>query len=175
MDEPKEGNKAWVVVHTKPHMEAQVDMMAVKQGIETYLPTVQRYVARRRRREPVPFFPGYLFAKVDLLSPQYMALPWTPGLRSIVKFGGRVAQVPEEIVTRIRERIAQMERSGAFDEAPHGLRHGDRVRITAGPLKDIDAVFDRSLSKKGRVKVLLDILGRISACEIDPDWLEKAG
>jgi transcription antitermination factor NusG len=47
------------------------------------------------------------------------------------------------------------------------------VRIEAGPLQGLEAMFDRTVSATGRVRILLDILGRLTACEIESDWLEK--
>ena len=161
----------WLTLHTKPHKEMQVSELLTAKGVEVYLPTVHKYVVRRRRKETTPFFPCYLFARIDPNSHQYLSLPWTPGLRSIVKFGGEVAWAPDEIITRIREKLPHLEQSGYFDS--NKFRPGDVVRIKAGPLKDLDAIFDRNLSKQGRVEVLLNMLGRLTSCEVDADWLEE--
>ena len=161
----------WLTLYAKPHKEMQVSELLTAKGVEVYLPTVHKYVLRRRRKEATPFFPCYLFARIDSNSHQYLSLPWTPGLRSIVKFGGKVVWVPDEIITRIREKLPHLEQSGYFNS--NKFHPGDVVRITAGPLKDLDAIFDRNLSKQGRVKVLLDMLGRLTSCEVASDWLEK--
>jgi transcription antitermination factor NusG len=155
-------------------MERQVDEFLTANGLDTFLPLVHKYIVRRRRKELTPFFSCYMFARVEPSSRAYLSLPWTPGLRSIVKFEGKIAPVPDDIISRLRDRLGQLDRSGYF-ERQHDFRPGDLVRITTGPLKDIDAVFDRALSKEGRVRVLLDILGRLTACEIDADWLQKIG
>ena len=161
----------WVTLYTKPYMEMQVSGLLTARGVEVYLPTVHKYVVRRRRKEVTPFFPCYLFARVDPTSGLYSAVSWTPGVRRIVKFGGEVAWVPDEIVMRIKDKLPQLEQSGYFDS--NKFSAGDVVRIKAGPLKDMDAIFDRNLSKQGRVKVLLDMLGRLTLCEVAAEWLEK--
>ena len=161
----------WLTLYTKPRMERQVSEILTGKGLETYLPLIYKYSKHRRRKEPSPFFPCYLFARVDPISPEYLSLQWTPGLRSIVRFGGKVARVPDEVITRIKERLAQLEKSG-YSESDR-FKQGDRVRIEAGPLKGLEAIFDRALSAAGRVRILLDILGRLTACEIELDWLEK--
>jgi transcription antitermination factor NusG len=82
--------------------------------------------------------------------------------------------VPGRIITAIQERLTRLERIGYFDPGSK-FRPGDRVRITCGPLKDLEAVFDRNLSKDGRVRILLEFLGQLTACEVESDWLAKAG
>ena len=162
----------WLALYTKPRMERHVDEILTGKGMETYLPLTYKYSKHRRRKEPSPFFPCYLFARVDPTSPDFLSLRWTPGLRSIVRFGGKVAQVPDEIVTRVKERLAQLEQAG-YPESDR-FKHGERVRIEVGPLEGLEAIFDRTISPTGRVRNLLDILGRLTACEIKSDWLEKA-
>ena len=48
------------------------------------------------------------------------------------------------------------------------------MRITAGPFKDMVAIFERPTSSAERVQVLLDILGRASRTEVATADLEKA-
>ena len=55
-----------------------------------------------------------------------------------------------------------MEEQGFYD-----LFQGDRVRITSGPLRDLDAIFDRPLSAADRVRVLLHVMDRMIPLEID--------
>ena len=50
---------------------------------------------------------------------------------------------------------------------------GERVHIRSGPCRDIEAVFDSRLSGTGRVRILLQLLGRQTPAEVDERWLEK--
>jgi transcriptional antiterminator RfaH len=164
----------WLTLCTKQNMERYVTEFLDSQGVETYLPQAEQYIVRRRCKEMVPFFPGYLFAWAEPTSPKYLALNWAPGVKGIVKFGGRPAVVPDEIVAEIRQRLDNLTASGYFDRrCPY--QPGDVVRIKAGPFKGLDAIFDRELSRHGRVKVLLELLGRLTGCEVDLDWIEKVG
>jgi transcriptional antiterminator RfaH len=162
----------WVTLYTKPRMEHQVAEALLGRGVETYLPLTYEYSKHRRRKEPTPFFPCYLFAQIEPASPELMALPWTPGLRCLVRFGGRPAWMPDQVIQRIREHVIRLERSGFFDSDK--FKAGDRVRITGGPLVGLEAIFDRGLSRGGRVRILLEFLGQLTACEVETDWLVKA-
>jgi transcription antitermination factor NusG len=94
-------------------------------------------------------------------------LRWTPGLRSIVSMGGRPVPVPDEVVQKIRHHLATI--AQADPEGP--FRQGDGVRITRGPFKGLDAVFDRTLSAKGRVRVFLEWMSRRVSADLDLDDL----
>jgi transcription antitermination factor NusG len=52
------------------------------------------------------------------------------------------------------------------------LERGDRVRIVSGPLRDLDAVFDKPLSQADRVRILVDVVGRMTPVNIDYSRLE---
>ena len=152
----------WYALYTKPKKEHQVDVTLRGQGIETYLPTVQRKVRRRDRPDRVVYFPCYMFARIDLTVVPRSTIDWMPGIRRIVGTGDQPAIVNDEIVEMVRQRLE------ATEEVGYGnLKHGDRVRIISGPLRDLEAVFDKPMSSADRVRILLDVVGRMTPVEID--------
>jgi transcriptional antiterminator RfaH len=154
--------KRWYALYTKPHRERQVNSLLREQGIETYLPTVRRKIPRRDRPDRVVYFPCYLFARVDFRTTPRSSIAWMPGIRRIVSFGEQPAIVDDAIVSLVRRRL------GDIEEVAYGrLKQGDRVRITSGPLRDLEAIFDRPLSATDRVRVLLDVMGRMTPADID--------
>lgn len=154
--------KRWYALYTKPKKERQVDALLQEQGIETYLPTVQRKVRRRDRPDRIVYFPCYLFARLDLSDTPRSSIDWMPGIRHIVSLGERPAVVADEIVALLRRRLEGIEEMGYGS-----LKQGDRVRITSGPLRELEAIFDQPLSAADRVRVLLDVMGRMTPVEID--------
>jgi transcriptional antiterminator RfaH len=154
--------KYWYALYTKPKKEHQVNTLLQGQGIETYLPTVQRKVRRRDRPERLIYFPCYLFARIDFLETPRSTIDWLPGVRHIVQAGQQPAVVDDEIVSLIRRRLEQAEDGGYG-----GLKEGDRVRIKSGPLRDLEAIFDRPLSAADRVRVLLEVMGRLTPVDLD--------
>jgi transcription antitermination factor NusG len=149
--------KHWHAMYTKPHMERQVAGLLGKMGLDVYLPTVRRKKRRRDRPDRMVYFPGYLFARVDFEVTPRSSVDWLPGMRHVVCAGDRPAIVADEIVQLIRSRLEGIEVIGQ-----HGLKQGDRVRITDGPLRELEAVFNRSMSAGDRVRVLLDVMGRVT-------------
>ena len=158
----------WYALYTKPHKEHQVKGLLHQQGIETYLPTVLRKLRRRDRRDRVVYFPCYLFARVDFEATPRSSISWMPGIRRIVGAGDEPAVVADEIVALVRHRL-----EGVNDVDLDGLRQGDRLRITSGPLRDLEAVFDTPLSAAQRVHILLDVMGRMTRVEIDRAQIAK--
>lgn len=161
----------WFALYTKPHKEYMVSDFLSAQKVEVYLPEIAVKTRRRDRRAKRPFFPHYLFARLDPQDGMIAKLRWTPGLRSIVSMGGRPVPVPDRAVQEIRHRVAtfvQAEAEGLF-------RQGEGVRIVHGPFKGLDAVFDRTLSAKGRVRVFLEWMDRQVSADLDledlaPPW-----
>jgi transcription elongation factor/antiterminator RfaH len=158
----------WYALYTKPHKERQVNGLLLRQGIETYLPTVRRKYRRRDRPDQMVFFPCYLFARVDFDATPRSTIAWMPGMRRIVSTGDQPAIVADEIVALVRRRL-----EGAEEVDPDGPQQGDRVRITSGPLRDLEAVFDQSLSSADRVRILLDVMGRMTPVDIDRSEIVK--
>ena len=153
----------WFALYTKPHKEYVVRNSLTGQGIEVYLPEIRTSTRRPGRRGTKPFFPHYLFARFDLQDGAMAKVRWTPGLRRIVCFGDRPAPIPDEVVAHIRRRLATMvERQ---PEAP--FEQGEVVHILHGPFEGLDAIFDRSLPARGRVRVLLSMMSRQVAAELD--------
>jgi transcriptional antiterminator RfaH len=157
----------WYALYTKPHKEHHVGSFLKSRGLETYLPTVQ--VRKNGRRKVEPFFSCYLFARFDP-SDALPGIRWTPGLRRIVKYGGQLATVPDEVISSMRRRMAE---KGEVSYQLPQFKRGDRVAIRSGAFRDLEAIFDQSLSSRERARVLVEFLGRWTPCQVSLDWLER--
>jgi len=75
------------------------------------------------------------------------------------------------VVKAIRRRVQEIREAGGltFD----GLEQGDPVRITDGPLKGYEAIFDLRLSGSERVQVLLQMLGRQMRVTVNANAIER--
>lgn len=160
--------KYWYALYTKPQKERQVRTLLQGQDIEVYLPTVRRKQRRRDRPDRVVYFPCYLFAHIDFDETPQSSIAWMPGVRRIVSMGAQPAIVADELVELIRERLTDMEQVGYGS-----FQQGDRVRITSGPLRDLEAVFDKPLSATDRVRVLLEVMGRMTPVDLDAADLQR--
>lgn len=80
-----------------------------------------------------------------------------PHALGLVSFGGEPANVPENLIFTLRKRLEDIAAAGGefFD----GLQPGEIVRISEGPFKGYEAIFDARLPGSERVRVLLELLG----------------
>ena len=117
------------------------------------------------RRGPVWFveamFPGYLFAKF-VYSTQHRAVESSHGVRGIVRFGDRLATLPEETVAALISKAGSDE-VVTVDSSP---KIGEPVQIVEGPFQGLEVVVTQLLPAKERIRVLLEFLGRPLEMEI---------
>jgi transcription elongation factor/antiterminator RfaH len=163
--------ETWYALYTKPNSEFQVAVALQQHRIETYLPQVE-VTEDHQHPKTKPFFPCYLFMKVDFQETDLSQMEWIPGLRRIVTCDDRPVPVPEAMITFIRRQFGELELSDGLPAPRFGK--GDAVRITIGPFQDMLAIFEGPTSSGERVKVLLEILGRPSRVRLAAADLEKA-
>ena len=162
---------SWYTLYTKPNAEYQVATTLERRGIETYLPELETARARRPGGKQ-PFFPCYLFVRVDLKRVGYAQVQWTPGLRRVVAFEGQPVPLGDALVELIRRRLDGLN-AGGGQLAPR-FQPGQRVRITRGPLQGLLAIFEQPTSSAERVQVLLGLLGQASRAQVAESDLEQA-
>jgi transcription antitermination factor NusG len=157
----------WYALHAKPHKERQVSKFLESEGFEVYLPLLP--AARRTRRKALPFFSCYLFARLNGAL-DFSTVQWTPGLRTVVHFGGKPAIVPDEVVSAIKKRLDWLHESG---QTTYPFKSGDRIIVRNGPLADLEGVFEERLSSRDRARILVECLGRWTRCEVEVDTLKR--
>ncbi len=165
---PMPSDLRWYTLYTKPRCEHVVNEYLQSQGFETYLPIVT--INGGGGAVMSPFFPCYLFVRLDLSTGALSLVRWTPGLRRVVSFGERPAVVPDEAIALTRERLAAIEAAGGLPT--HNFRPGDQVRIRSGPLADLEAVFEQMLKPAERANVLIHFLGRMNRVQVAVEDLE---
>lgn len=162
----------WYVLHSKPHKETIVWQQLKSHGIEAFYPHVPVQPANRRARKIKPYFPRYLFVRVNLEEVGLSTLQWMPHTVGLVCFGGVPAVVPEALITTLERHLNEIRRAGG--ELFHTLRTGDPVVIENGPFAGYEAIFDARLSGNDRVRVLLKMLSdRYVAVELHARQIKK--
>jgi transcriptional antiterminator RfaH len=161
----------WYTLHTKPNAEYQVAAALRRRGIQAFLPEIEspnrRHKGRRR-----PFFPCYLFIKVDLERAGVSCVQWTPGLRRVVAFDGRPMPLSDEAIDLIRRKLEDFNAAGGWRDDT--FRPGETVRISDGPLQGMLAIFEGPSTPSERVRVLLTFLGHARRVQLSAADLEKA-
>ena len=165
----------WYALRTKARKEDVVWQQLRNQGIEHYYPRVRVHPVNPRARKIKPYFPGYLFIRVDLEEMGRSAFQWMPHSLGLVSFGGEAARIPDNVMNEMKQRVQEIAEAGG--EIFDGLKPGDAVRIQAGPFAGYEAIFDTRLDGKERVRVLLQFINdrREVPIELDASQIEKRG
>jgi transcriptional antiterminator RfaH len=174
-DQNRGGAPAWYALHVKAHKEHQVHDHLTSKSIPAFLPLVENIRCGRTRRAAVlePLFPGYLFVHIDSVASDprcWQTVRWTPGVRLILGTDATPVPIPPEAVEAIQERV----RERGFACVGISFQPRSRVRFRTGPWTGLEAVFERPMSRSGRVRVLMTLLGRQTGLEVDALDLEDA-
>ena len=161
----------WFVIQTKPGNEHRVETNLVNQEIETFLPLVENYQYQRGKivQTIKPFFPNYLFSRLDLRL-HYYKVKWTRGVSKILSAGNEPVPISERVIQSIKDRIVK----GNVVKLEDELKEGDLVQIASGPFKDLTGIFQKKMSDSGRVRVLLSLIGVDVPIQISRTQIKKA-
>ncbi len=163
--------RRWYAVHTRPHAEARALENLERQGFEAWLPLYRKQRRHAGRSEQVlrPLFPRYLFVALDLGGEQWHPVLSTYGVADLV--GGRDGPLPlaDEDMQALRERA---DGDGHYTLA-RDFKAGERVRIEAGPMRDLEGILAVE-SDADRAVVMLRLLGRQVRVSLSPDEIDRA-
>lgn len=159
-------NKRWYALWTQSHCEKLVRDQLDVRGFNLFLPTIGVWSRRAgiTRRILRPMFPGYLFLCDELNGPRHADVLKTRGLVCVL---GGARGGPSAIPDKEIEAIRALVRS-ALPASPHPyLRTGQRVRITGGPLTDVEGILVDRRSPKGLLVLSVHLFRRSVAVEVD--------
>jgi transcriptional antiterminator RfaH len=149
-------SQSWYAIQSKPNREAFLSSQLLHRKIEVFYPQLQVEPVNPRSRKIKPFFPGYMFVRVDLEEVPITSLIYIPGARSVVCFDHEPAAIPDEVIQGIEKnvkRINQQQKS-----SKDALMPGDPVMILDGPFKGYEAIFDTRIKGSDRVRLLVRLL-----------------
>jgi len=161
-------DSGWYAVHTRHQHEKNVARVLTNKGFEVFVPlytAIHRWKDRDKQLS-LPLFPCYVFLRSPL--ERWQPVLTTPGVHSVLGFGGFRSMIPASEVEAIRRMIGS-----PFKTEPHPfLKCGDRVRLRAGPLQGLEGIL---LRKRNVWKLLVSVemLQRSVAVEVDASMVER--
>jgi transcriptional antiterminator RfaH len=144
----------WYLIQTKPRQEARAEEHLQRQHFECYRPLKSGEPKKRSPRimSEEELFPGYLFIRMDQVHDNWYPIRSTRGVARIVTFGGNPVPVQDALIEQIRQRLLAPLPRVEF-------KQGETVRIKAGEMCDIEAIFLTSDGDE-RAVILLNLLQR---------------
>jgi len=165
----------WHVLHAAPNCEPQVCKYLGLHGIDGYAPQFPPPARTKpgsvRDRKHRWVFPGYVFFKIEKGFSRWDQIRWAPGVRRMLQEDGAPATLGDEIIQHLRLRLAERQ----LTPKRASLYKGQPVVIESGPLRMVDAIFEKNLDASQRVQVLVHMLGRSLPVEVDAAFVRAAG
>ena len=158
----------WHALYTRHQHEKVVAQALSGKGFEVFLPqyrTVRKW--KDRQKEIVlPLFPNYVFILGGL--DRMLNILTTPGVHSLVSWGGRPAEIPWNEIEAVRRLV-----ESSLPLEPHPfLKCGDLVRIKSGALEGIEGILVRK-TRGVRLVLSVEMLSRSAAVEVDVNMVER--
>lgn len=157
----------WYAVQCKGGESFRAEEHLKAQGFEVFHPTwtVEKHYRGQLREAIEPIFPFYLFIKLDEHIDNWGPIRSTRGVLKLVRFGTYPLKVDPHLIEALKQRTPE-----AQDQK---LKAGDKVYITRGPFKDLEAVFN---ARKGedRVIILLNLLQKQQRLSIPCQDLKRS-
>jgi len=150
--------KKWYALYVNSRAEKKVGELLVAKGIDAYVP-LQKVVKQwsdRKKIVETPLLNGYVFVNID--AAQNEIILQTRGVVAFVKSNGSHGVIRSEEIERLKQLIElgyQLEVNGIN----RNYKEGDKVKISSGPLKNIEGFVIEN--KVGRfIEVLLESIGQ---------------
>ncbi|MFY9628091.1 MAG: transcription termination/antitermination NusG family protein [Methylocystis sp.] len=161
----------WYLAHTLPHKESIAGRHLDRQGFRNFTPRRVKTVrhARKLRMVNAPLFPSYVFVALDLDVDRWHSVNGTIGITRLIMAQERPLALPAGVVETL---IMSSDQNGRLRFIPD-IARGETVRLIAGPFAEALGVLD-SLDDRGRVEVLLNIMGGDIRVKMHRDWIEPA-
>ena len=161
------GQPAWHALTVRSRHEKVAAQNLRGRGLEEFLPLYRSKRAWSDRTKVIdsPLFPGYVFCRFP--EAHRLLVVSSPGVTSIVGFGGQDAVVEEHEIESVRRMLG----AGLTVEPWPYVRAGHTVEINSGPLSGLRGEVVR---EKGlwRVIVNVDLLQRSVSAELDRDMVQ---
>lgn len=143
----------WFAVHTRSRHEFLVKDQLANNGIEAFLPTVERLRRWKDRNKKVtfPLFSGYLFIRIERSHQSIFNVLKTKGVvRILGNAENELLSIPDETIEALKKLVQE---KTELDPYPY-LKEGERVRIKYGPLRGIEGIL---IEKSGQHKVVISV------------------
>ena len=174
--------KLWYVVNTYSGHEAKVkeklEMRAESMGFSDYIfrvivpeeTVVETMKDGSKKEKKHKMFPGYILVEMIMTDEAWYIVRNTPGVTGFIGSSGKGAKPTPLLPQEIDRILINMGMSRV--DVSKDLKEGAKVKIIAGPFKDMTAKIDTIDLKEQRLNVLVDLFGQETSVEVDMQEVE---
>jgi transcriptional antiterminator NusG len=178
---PEGGAKQWFVVHTYSGFENKVaaaieqraKIFGLQDLISRVVVPVEEVVEVRKGQKRISsqkFYPGYVLVEMELTDETWHLVRTTPKVTGFVGSGSRPVPLPTE---EVEEILRQMEEGAEKPKPKAVFSRGDKVRVIEGPFVNFTGTIEDVNPERGRLKVMVGLLGRLTPVELEYYQVER--
>ena len=173
--------KQWFVVHTYSGFENKVaaaieqraKIFGLQDRVTRVVVPVEEVVEVRKGQKRISsqkFYPGYVLVEMELTDETWHLVRSTPKVTGFVGSGARPVPLPPE---EVEEILRQMEEGAEKPKPKAVFSKGDKVRVSEGPFVNFTGTIEDVNPERGRLKVMVGLLGRLTPVEIEYYQVER--
>lgn len=129
-------------------------------GFDVYYPYLVARTSSPNTLKIEPYFPGYVFVRVDSDKVALNTFKWLPLVEGLVCVAGVPAFIPDQIVHAIHRKLWKV--NSQILGSPGQSSETDQLVIGDVNLPGDGSLFDQNLSGSERVNALFDMLQGLS-------------
>jgi len=158
----------WYAVYVRSRYEKKVHQMLHEREVVSFLPLVEtwRQWSDRKKKVSEPLFRGYVFVNIDIHRDHIQVLD-TEGVVKFIGIGRNPSVIGEKDIDWLKKLVREPD---AINGIVASLPAGQRVRVLAGPFKDLEGVVVKQ-GRETRLVVYFDSIMQGVEVSIYPDLL----
>jgi transcription elongation factor/antiterminator RfaH len=163
--------RRWHVIQSKPHQEERVAAQLEEQTeIEVYSPRIEVVSRHKGGKVKVvkPLFPSYVFVRM-IMPDEWKLVTYTRGVARLIGGWQEESWIDDAVMDAIKARENEKDRLINY----YHFQPQENVVIRSGPLKDLYGIFERYVDDRGRVRILLSLIGYQASVELEAEELER--
>lgn len=165
----------WFALHTysgfEKKVQTTVEHLVTLEGYrdhfdQLYIPMENVVEVKKGKKEVVEriLMPGYVLVHMEPLDELFAMIEKLPGVAGFVGDGSSATELSAEEVDHI---FNQYEEKAEQPKAEIKYHIGDQIKVVDGPFVNFTGEVEEIDAEKQRLKVMVNILGRSTAVELD--------
>ncbi len=145
----------WYAVYVRSRYEKKVHQMLLEQEIVSFLPLLETWKqwSDRKKKVSEPLFRGYVFVNIELRKDNINVLD-TEGVVKFIGIGRNPSVIGKKDIEWLKKLVREPD---AVTGTVSSLPAGQKVRVLAGPFKDLEGVVVKQ-GREARLVVFFDTI-----------------
>ncbi len=173
--------KQWYVVHTysgyeekvKKALEKKIKELGLENQFGEILVPKEDLIEIKKGEKKLTkrkMFPSYLLVQMEMNEKTWHVVRKIPKVTGFIGSPTNPYSLPDEEVQRLTQRIKE---ESVHPKHKVSFVQGEMVRIIDGPFANFNGIVEEVKPDKGRIRVLVSILGRSTPVELEYSQVDK--